>query len=513
MNTHCLKVGYLDVILTKKNAGEQIVSRLLKDVLESQVVMCKPRYFDKDYLYRYKRRHAGIYPIDFYYDHAEYTDEVFRTGNLVFVDIDTTECADAVFRSSAGLKTLMPSLVSVWYSVSDKLHFAFLRHWEGSIEYGAYWKAVSTELVSCIGKMFGTDVAAVWFKNNDASLSAPTHAISAGYCRDFVWFDDADMFVCDEYVETEHKRRFLYRKIPFVSVEHYSLFTDAAVLNKWKKAPQIKTFVNWCKKNRDYRYRTQDRPYAWKVETVDGYDYNVWRNDGSVHLVDVPSSRGFILEDIRKRYMRAVAVLMSTFCDASFEETLYAVSRFYVENCKEYGAREDPSSLLLGIAEVAFANKERNRLKSEVTGWLCEKRQIVIDDHYAGTKYPTLKSEKQHVRCVVRKSDRIAVFKSVYEDTDTIEVLVMKMRAAGYPTIKEQTVRNICRECGVKPYKPKRIKEQKNKPKREKRSDDKGNYVYAFKRDGKKTRVKQNKVDGIIYFASKKAYNQWAANQ
>ena len=100
MNTDIITVAYLNRISTKKDGKFSIYSRTLHEVLEEQHAMDKPedKVFEDEMSARdYKSSKPGIFPIALPYDSASYTDDVFKRGHTVLVDIDTTELADEVF--------------------------------------------------------------------------------------------------------------------------------------------------------------------------------------------------------------------------------------------------------------------------------------------------------------------------------------------------------------------------------------------------------------------------------
>lgn len=506
MTTNLIKVAYLCKISTKKDGKSSIYSRTLHDILEKQRAMDKPEdkvFEDEEAARNYKSLNPGIFPIAIPYDSASYTDDVFKRGHTVFIDIDTTEHAVEMFDRADELKARIPSLVAVWYSLRNKLHFAFLRPWQDNIEHATYWELISKELIHCVGDFFGKDVADCWRKNNDNSLSTCKHLMSAGFTKNYKWYEEADFFEIDLAIKEETVKRYEYRRIQAVTPQPYSLFTDEDVKKQWKKCNFVKKFVVWCEKNRKYRYHTQDKDYDYKVETVDGVQYNVWRNDGTVHKLK--TCGGFRMADYRKRHISAAAVMAACLCNASFEEALYSVSKYYVENCYEYDARDFEKDIILPRVESAFANKERNLRMVETTGYLLEERQVVIDDHYIdGTDYLVSRSEKDSVRAAVKRSDRQARFLALYEQGDTTAVMTMKLRANGYPKISEAVTYKVACECGVSLDKP----DNKYRGRYDYKESNRGKYKNAYNRDGKRTMVRVEDIDNVTWFASKKAWEE-----
>ena len=508
MDTDIITVAYLNRISTRKDGKASIYSRTLHDVLKEQSDMDKPenKVFENEEAARdYKSRNAGIFPIALPYSSASYTDDVFKLGHVVLVDIDTTEHADEVFSRSDEMKARIPSLVAVWFSLRNKLHFAFLRPWQESIEHAAYWKLLSDELIKCVGEIFGKDAADCWRKNNDSSLSTCKHLMSAGYTKNFKWYDEADTFEVDLAIKEETIKRYEYRRIQSVTPQPYSLFRDEEVKKQWKKCNFVKKFVFWCEKNRNYKYHTQDKEYNYKVETVDGVPYNVWRNDGTVHIQK--TCGGYKMSDYRKRHISAAAIMAACLCNASFEESLYSTAKYYVENCYEYDARDFEKDIILPRVEAAYANKERNLRMCESTGYLLEERQVVIAP-ITPDGYTVSRGEGATVRSAVKRSDRQARFLALYEQGDTTAVMTMKMRANGYPRISEHVTYKVACECGVSLDKP------DNKYKgRYDYKDNRGKYKNAYDRSGKRNMVLVEKIDNVTWFATKKALEEYISKQ
>lgn len=506
-----IKVAYLDRISTPKDGKSTISSRLLYEVLQEQSLMEKP---DDDILTdeakarNYKETHAGYYPVHLNYNQIEYTDYVFREGgHLVFIDIDTTELVDDVYARTDELKELMPSLLAVWYSIRNKLHFAFFCLWSNSKEYPAYWCLISSQLIDFIGKVFGKAVANCWEKNNDHGLSTCKHLMSAGYTKGFKWYDDAYIFEIDLKSKNEAIQRYEYRNIPTIKPEAYSLFTDKEVMSKWKRTAVVRNFVKWCEKHRGYKYHVQDKEYDYKSETINGVQYKVWRNDDTVHRLKVSGGK-FKLKDYRKRHISAAAILAICFCNASFEEALYSSAKFYLENCEEYTAREGGLDIVLEKVEAAYANKERNLKMCLATGYLLEKRKIVIGDNNAD-EIDEEPLNYERVRSIVRRTDRHKVFLELYEEGDPLALMAMKMRANGYPKISEQVTYKVARECGIELDKP----ENKYKGKYDYKTRNKGKYKNAYTRDGVRTMVLAEKIDNVKWFASRKALDERVAEE
>ena len=503
MDTNLIKVAYLNKICTKKDGKSSIYSRTLHEVLEKQYAMEKPedKVFEDEMSARnYKSLNPGIFPIALPYESAAYTDDVFKRGHTVFIDIDTTEHAAEMFDRADELKARITSLVAVWYSLRNKLHFAFLRPWQDNIEHATYWELISKELIHCVGDFFGKDVADSWRKHNDTSLSTCKHLMSAGYTKGYKWYDEADTFEVDLAMKEETVKRYEYRRIPAVTPKPFSLFKDEEVKKQWEKCNFVKIFVVWCEKNRNYKYHTQDKDYEYKVETVDGVPYNVWRNDDTVHILK--TCGGYKMSDYRKRHISAAAVMAACLCNASFEEALYSVSKYYVENCYEYDARDFEKDIILPRVESAFANKERNLRMIESTGYLLEERQMVIAP-ITPDGYTVSRSDKATVRSAVKRSDRQARFLALYEQGDTTAVMTMKMRANGYPKISEAVTYKVACECGIKLDKP----ENRYRG----RYDYKGNrgrYKNAYDRHGKRTMVRVEDIDNVTWFATKKALEE-----
>ena len=507
MTTDIIKVAYLNKISTKKDGKSAIYSKTLREVLAEQATLEKPEekvFEDEEAARNYKSRNPGIFPIVLPYETAAYTNDVFKSGHIVLVDIDTTELADDVFKRKDELKAMIPSLVAVWFSLRNKLHFAFLRPWAEPIEHAAYWKLLSDELIRCVGEIFGKDASDCWRKNNDSSLSTCKHLMSAGYTKDFKWYEEADTFEVDLEVKEEALKRYEYRRIQAVTPYPYSLFTDEDVKKQWKKCNFVKKFVAWCEKNRKYKYHTQDKDYVYKVEIVDGVSYNVWRNDGTLHILK--TCGGFKMADYRKRHISAAAVMAACLCDVSFEESLYSVAKYYVENCLEYTAKDDEKMIILGRVEYAYANKERNLKMVHSTGYLLEERQVVIDNHYVdGGDYLVSRGDKAMVRASVKRSDRQARFLALYEAGDTTAVMTMKMRANGYPRITEAVTYKVGCECGVELDKP----ENKYKGRYDYKAKYTGKYKNAYDRHGKRTMVLVEAIDNVNLFATKQALDEY----
>lgn len=510
MTTDIIKVAYLNRISTRKDGKSSIYSKTLHEVLIEQAAMERPKdeVFENEESARdYKSLKPGFFPIALPYECANYTDDVFKLGHVVLVDIDTTEHADEVFSRSDEMKARIPSLVAVWFSLRNKLHFAFLRPWQDNVEHAAYWKLITDELIHCIGEMFGKDAADCWRKSNDTSLSTCKHLMSAGYTQGYKWYDEADTFEVELELKAEAVKRYEYRRIQAKTPKPYSLFTDEDVKKQWKKCNFVKKFVVWCEKNRKYRYHTQDKDYDYKVETVDGVQYSVWRNDGTVHILK--TCGGYKMSDYRKRHISAAAVMAACLCNASFEEALYSVSKYYVENCYEYDARDFEKDIILPRVESAFSNKERNLRMIESTGYLLEERQVVIDDHYIdGTDYLVSRSEKDSVRAAVKRSDRQARFLSLYEDGDTTAVMTMKMRANGYPKISETVTYKVACECGVNLDKP----DNKYKGRYDNKYN-RGRYKNAYDRSGKRTMVRVEDIDNVNLFPTKRAWEEYISRE
>jgi hypothetical protein len=505
-----VKVAYLDKVATEKDGTSTIRSRLLYDVLKEQSRMERPEddlLRDEAKVRRYKESKPGYFPIHLPYNEMYYDDYVFREGHLVFIDIDTTVLADEVFNRSDELKALMPSLLAVWYSMRGKLHFAFLCHWSSDKEYPAYWYLISKELIDCVGKTFGRDVAICWEKDNDNSLSSCKHLMSAGYSKDFKWYEDTDLFEVPPETKKEAVKRYEYRSIPIKKPEPYSLFKDKEVMRKWKKTRVVKNFVKWCEENRKYKYYTQDKEYDFRGETINGVTYKVWRNDGSVHRLKI-SGGSFKLTDYRKRHVSAAAILAICFCNASFEEALYSTAKFYLENCEEHTAAEGGCDIVREKVEAVYANKERNLQMCLSTGFLLEKRQVVI----GGNDAEELDEEplfNVQVTSIVKRTDRERIFMELYEAGAPLAVMTMKMRANGYPKISEQVTYKVARECGIMLDKP----ENKYKDRYKGRYSYKSKYRNAYSRDGRRTMVLAEKIDGVSWFASKKALEDRIAEE
>lgn len=509
MDTNIIKVAYLNRISTKKDGKSSIYSRTLHEVLEEQHAMEKPedKVFEDEMSARnYKSLNPGIFPIALPYESAAYTNDVFKYGHTVLVDIDTTELADEVFSRADEMKAMIPSLVAVWFSLRNKLHFAFLRPWAEPIEHAAYWKLLSDELIRCVGEMFGRDAADSWRKHNDTSLSTCKHLMSAGYTKNFKWYDEADTFEVDLEMREEAVKRYEYRRIQSVTPQPYSLFRDEEVKKQWRKCNFVKKFVAWCEKNRNYKCHTQDKEYDYKVESVDGVQYNVWRNDGTVHILK--TCGGFRMADYRKRHITAAAVMAACLCNASFEEALYSTAKYYVENCYEYDARDFEKDIILPRVESAFANKERNLKMIASTGYLLEERQVVIAP-ITPDGYSVSRSEGATVRSAVKRSDRQARFLELYEQGDTTAVMTMKLRANGYPRITEHVTYKVACECGIKLDKP----ANKYRGRYDYKESNKGKYKNAYNRDGKRTMVRVEDIDNVTWFASKKALEEYMSRE
>lgn len=507
MKTDIVTVAYLDKVRTKKDGKSTIRSRPLSEVLAEQSEMGKPEdkvFEDEKAAQSYKCSKPGFFPVVLDYGGTvDYTDGIFRHGAAIFIDIDTTVLVDDVYRRSDELKAIMPSLVAVWYSLRNKLHFAFLCPWSGTIEYAAYWKLVSDELISCVKVMFGNEVAAIWSKKNDRNLSTCMHLMSAGYTKGFKWYSEATFFESKLEAKQAAIKSYEYRRIPSVRPEAYSLFTDKEVAYRWKNCNFVKNFVKWCEKNRDYRYHTQDKQYDYKVEVVDGVAYYVWRNDGTVHKIKEYDGN-FKLLDYRKRHIASAAIMAVCYCNATFEEALYSASKYYVENCNEYPAVDDEKKIILDRVESACANKERNLRMCESTGYLLEKRQMVIGDKYADDSGEFCSwSDVHEVRKTVKKSDRHKRFRELYEEGDTTLIMQQKMRENGYPNISETVTYKVGRECGIILDKP--VTEHKKKYH--------GLYKNAYDREGKRTMVLLEKIDNVNLFASKKALDDFNQKQ
>ena len=210
--------------------------------------------------------------------------------------------------------------------------------------------------------------------------------------------------------------------------------------------------------------------------------------------------------DYRKRHISAAAILAVSFCNATFEEALYSASRYYVENCVEYTAREDEKAIILNKVESAFANNERNQRMVQSTGFLFEKRQVVIDDHYVdGGDYLVSRGDKAMVRAAVKRSDRQARFMALYEAGDTTAVMTMKMRANGYPRISEAVTYKVGCECGVELDKP----ENKYKGRYDYKAKYTGKYKNAYDRHGKRTMVRVEDIDNVNLFPTKRAMEEY----
>ena len=496
MNTNDLRVGYLKRVATNKDGSCTIYNKTLHSVLDEQAhaQMPKPEVLNDEIKAKhYKESYPGIFPIDIHHESLPYTDDVFKYGNLVFIDIDTTEGADDMFSRADELKTMMPSLVAVWYSLRGKLHFAFLCHWQNNIEFGACWRLLSNKLMQCVQTMLGKCMKDTWDHSNDHSLSTCKHLMAAGWSRGYKWYDEADLFTYEEVEFKEAHKLYEYRSIDFVKVEPNSLFTDEEVMKRWEESTSFSSFVNWCEKKRGYVYKTQDNDYQYVVEyAADGPLY-VWKNDGSVHRFKTVDNY-YKMSDKRKRNIARFCEFTVCYITTTFEEVLYAVTKYYVENCFEHSARYNPKDIILSRAENACGNIRRVKMKCEAYHSYCETRQVVIGDKYADdTNTPVGKSTKLSAMNEIKIIDRRNKLLELHEDGDTLEVLVLKMRSNGYGHITDTVVYKIAVECGIKCNKP----QNKYKGKYE------GRYQYAYTIDGKRTMVLASKIDNITYFATK----------
>jgi len=193
-------------------------------------------------------------------------------------------------------------------------------------------------------------------------------------------------------------------------------------------------------------------------------------------------------------------------CDVSFEESLYSVAKYYVENCLEYTAKDDEKMIILGRVEYAYANKERNLKMVESTGYLLEERQVVIDNHYVdGGDYLVSRGDKAMVRAAVKRSDRHKRFLELYAEGDTTAVMTMKMRANGYPRITEAVTYKVGCECGVELDKP----ENKYKGRYDYKEKNRGKYKNAYDRHGKRTMVRVEDIDNVNLFPTKRAMEEY----
>ena len=236
---------------------------------------------------------------------------------------------------------------------------------------------------------------------------------------------------------------------------------------------------------------------------VDGVPYNVWRNDGTVHILK--TCGGFKMSDYRKRHIASAAIMAACLCNASFEEALYSTAKYYVENCCEYMAKEDEQGIILERVESAYANKERNLKMIHSTGYLLEERKVVIADRTPDSTSPVSRWEKDSVRSAVKRGDRQARFRELYEQGDTTAVMTMKMRANGYPRITEAVTYKVGCECGISLDKP----ENKYKGRYDYKEANKGKYKNAYDRSGNRSMVLVEKIDNVTWFASKWALDEY----
>lgn len=215
------------------------------------------------------------------------------------------------------------------------------------------------------------------------------------------------------------------------------------------------------------------------------------------------------MSDYRKRHIASAAIMAACLCNASFEEALYSTAKYYVENCCEYMAKEDEQGIILERVEAACANKERNLKMIHSTGYLLEERKVVIADRIPDSTSPVSRWEKDSVRSAVKRGDRQARFRELYEQGDTTAVMTMKMRANGYPRITEAVTYKVGCECGITLDKP----ENKYKGRYDYKEANKGKYKNAYDRSGNRSMVLVEKIDNVTWFATKKALEDYISKE
>lgn len=497
---------------TRKTGKNNIHKKTLKSVLAYQLGMPVPNkdvFESTNAANNYKKNHPGIFAYEIKDEICVYNNDVVRPdnmkGSLVFVDLDDVELANIFWEHKERLKGLLPSMVAMWFSVRGKLHIAFCCEWKKKSGYRLAWDAVTSATREAVRTVFGTTAVRDFNVNNDKSLNTPLHLLNVGHTKGVrIW----ESFVQQDTSSLDIEK-YLFLDTPKQDVPVYSLFSDEDVLKRWKKSQGAKSFVKWYEETHLCSYVTENKKIVYD-KTVNITDneytgtYSYWENDGDYYSITLKGN--YKLNDGRKRMIARACVFFSSVLGYSFEDTLYCVCKYYVDNMNNWAESYDvEKNTLLNKVEYNWNNRKRAD-----TSFLKVTKPLFVDPHINTNKdwYWYDKScnmysgrDIQHLESIIKKKLRQEYLKNVYDTSDTLETLTKKM-VSKYPKITESVVYEVANECSIDFKKPKKKYDYGDKYKGMYK------YVWAWRMNGEepeRKRIAPKKIDNVVWFKSKKA--------
>lgn len=445
-----------------------------------------------------KKEFPCIYPYDIDRESVPYTDEVVirknMRGEVVFVDVDSVKLAKTILDNAAAIQKELPCIAAMWNSVSRKLHIACRCDWSRYSGYKAAWSGISDDLERAVCSVIGKKAAVSFRKNNDRKQSKPTQCIGLANIDGIrLELFDAEPYTCSVAPDIS------YDEEPN-GYDLDLLWDDSESERKWQSYT-LSNWVKWCdRKGFSFRTSNKDIAYDRTIEIRDiGFvcsqpvsEFSYWVNDGSLYrlkyLRDGYSRQKHI--DGRKRIVDEAAGFYCAVLGLGFTEALYCTAKLYTLVCEPWEAGYvDEKKFIVNKVAYAFSNKDRVPIS------FYNVRDIVVPNPYVRHRVEgcadiaLVGTEQRSVGIAITKQLMIDRMRADIGEYATEESMAARLTDVFGIDVNPCRVRTLARACGLK-FKGGR-----------KYTYD---YVNAYTADGKRVKILADKVDGVLYFKSKK---------
>ncbi len=483
--------SYLERCNTTRDGSSRVLRKPFGDVLRDMTAMPVPDIdlSNEVEVRKYKEKCASLCAYDIGCESVPYTEKVVKRsdmrGSVVFIDIDSVKLAETIWKGRERLHAECPWVYAVWFSLRGKLHIAVRADWSGNKWHNAVWEAACGRIKSHFG--FGDE----FDRANDSSLRWADQQINVNH-SDAAELFDTQPFPMDGLTADD---RF---DLDPIKPKYGELFTCKECMARWYD-DEVKGFVSWyggshtCVFTTESRRIEYDREIAIRSERcplngVDETSFRYWLNDGTYYRLDVPREGYAVYRRAngRKRFVEACAMFYKYVLGMPFEDALYCTAKCYLDYCEPWiPAYADERQIIL--YKVARVYSDGGRFKGCESKYLC--RDLVVPSPYGKPRVEGCKpsvwngSAQYSIRKSIERQLQLDKVSELYSDGDSESVLADKLKPY-FGLLKESRIRDLCKELHLRLGS--------------------GLYANAYTADGKRHKVRADKVDGVTYFGSKK---------